>query len=248
MASAALGYLAAVQRLLEHIETSQLPVIDQAAELVAQSLAGGGAVFCGDIGHGNEGDFLNRAGGLACLRKFGFGLSVQDDLPAARRDRPRSEPVAVEAETVRCALRTSQLRAGDVLLLSSVSGKNTRPIEIAIAARAMGIKVIALTSLTYTARVESLHPSGHKLCDVADVVFDIGAPYGDAAVAIDGYPSDLLPVSGVSMIVMGWCLWGRVVELLAERGTPASVFMSFNRDGGPEFYDRMAKQCAERGF
>jgi uncharacterized phosphosugar-binding protein len=248
MPDAPSGYLSAVRRILEHIETTQLPVVERAAALVTDRLTAGGAVWCGDIGHGNEGDFLNRAGGLACLHKFGFGLSVNDPIADCRRNRPRPEPVDVEAETVRCALRASQMRLGDVLLLSSVSGKNTRPVEIAIACREMGIHVIGLTSLPYTGRVESLHTSGHKLCDAAEIVLDIGAPYGDAAVAIEGYPCDLLPVSGVAMIVLGWCLWGRVMELLAARGTPASVFMSFNRDGGPEFYEQQSRRYQEQGF
>jgi uncharacterized phosphosugar-binding protein len=67
-------------------------------------------------------------------------------------------------------------------------------------------------------------------------------------VRIPGYEVDLLPVSGVASVVLGWCLWGRVAELLAARGTPASVFMSINRDGGPEFYERSRRQYHERGF
>ncbi len=248
MPTAAHNYLAAVRRILEHIETTQLDTVERAATLVADSLTAGGAVWCGDIGHGNEGDFINRAGGLACLHKFSFGVNISQPIAKCLEERPRDVPFDQEAETVRACLRLSKLRPGDVLLLSSVSGKNIRPVEIALAARELGVAVMALTSLPYTSQVQSLHPSGQKLCDAADLVLDIGAPYGDAAVTIPGYDCDLMPVSGVSMIVLGWCVWGRVAEMLAERGTPASVFMSFNREGGPEFYDQQAKRYHELGY
>ena len=248
MATAAQNYLAAVRTVLEHIETTQLEVIDQAAVLIADSLLAGGAVWCGDIGHGNEGDFINRAGGLACLHKFSFGFNLPQPIAKALADRPRPEPIDEEQETIAAQLRLSKLRAGDVLLISSVSGRNIRPVAIVQEARKLGVKVIVLTSATYTAQVTSYHPSGQKLIDVGDLVFDIGVPYGDAAVSIPGYEPDLLPLSGVSMIVMGWCLWGRVMEIMAERGTPASVFMSFNRDGGPAFYDAQAARYHELGY
>jgi uncharacterized phosphosugar-binding protein len=248
MSTAAEHYLDAVRGILAHIETTQVDAVEAAACLVADCLTGGGAVFTNDVGHGNEGDWLNRAGGLACVQKLSFGLNVSDPVADCRRDRPRPAACDREAATVRLALAASQLRAGDVLLLSSVSGRNARPVELALACRAAGIRTIGFTSLAYTAQVTSLHPSNQKLCDAVDVVFDLGAPYGDAAVRIPGYEVDLLPVSGVASVVLGWCLWGRVAELLAARGTPASVFMSINRDGGPEFYERSRRQYHERGF
>lgn len=248
MATAAHGYLQAVRRILEHIETTQLPAVERAAELVATSLLNGGAIFCGDVGHGNEGDFLNRAGGLAALQKFSFGLHLHEPIARCLADRPREEPFDREAETVRFALRASQLRRGDVLVLSSVSGKNVRPIELALACAEAGIHTLGLTSLPYTAQVTSLHPSGRKLCDVVSVLLDIGAPYGDAAVTIPGYEIDLLPVSGVSQIVLGHCVWGRAAELAAERGTPLSVFMSLNRDDGRAWYDANMARYQEKGY
>jgi len=153
-----------------------------------------------------------------------------------------------DLESVRLAVQTSNMRAGDVLMLGSVSGKNRVPIELAIRCREIGVKVVAITSLTYTAQVESLHPSGKKLCDVADVVIDNGAPYGDAACELPGLEVRALPVSGVSAIVIGWMIWEAVIAKMAAAGTPPTVFQSFNRAGGPEFYKKMRDQYEERGY
>lgn len=246
--SAPIQYLSAVRRVLDYLEQTQIESIEQAAEIIAGAISGGGMVWCAAIGHSNEQDFLNRAGGLAAVQHFRWSFSASSPVPECKSGRPRPEPYEEDLETIRHAVRASNLRSGDVLLVGSVSGKNRAPVELALACREAGAKVVAFTSLEYTAQVDSLHPSGKKLCEVADVVIDNGAPYGDAAVSLEGYPCDVLPVSGASMVIAGWMLWGSVMEKLAAKGTPATVFMSVNREGGSEFYQKAVAQYNERGF
>lgn len=242
------AYLDAVRGVLDHLQASQLDAVDRAAELIVAALTGGGAVFCAEIGHSNQHDFLNRAGGLAALHAFTFSLTISDEVAACRRNRPRPEPVDRELEAVRCAVRTGNLRAGDVVLVGSVSGRSARPVELALACRALGVKVIAFTSAAYTARVTSAHPSGHRLIEVADVAVDIGAPYGDAAVTVPGIEVAVLPVSGAASIVAGWMVFGRVMERMAAAGDPPSVFMSLNRPEGRAWYDASEARFQERGY
>jgi uncharacterized phosphosugar-binding protein len=243
-----LKYLDAVRGILDHLAETQLPAVEEAADLVIASITNGGALYCSEIGHGNQGDFLGRAGGLAVIQPFSFGLNVNSPIAECRKDRPRPETIDVDAETIRLALRSGNLRAGDVLLVSSVSGKSRRTVELAIACREMGVKVIGFTSMEYTSKVESQHPSGKKLSEVVDIVIDIGAPYGDAAVDVPGYDFKLLPVSGVAMICSGWMILGRVMEKMAESGDPPSVFMSINREGGPEYYQKSIAEYQRRGY
>jgi uncharacterized phosphosugar-binding protein len=243
-----IDYLNAVRGVLDHLERSQLPAIEQAVDLVIASITNGGAVYCSGIGHGNEADFINRAGGLAAVQPFSYSVNIKDPSAGCRRNRPRPEPFEQDLETVRFAVRASSLRAGDVMLLGSVSGRNRAPVELALTCRNLGIKVIGFTSLAYTARVQSLHPSGKRLHEVADVVIDNGAPYGDAAVAIPGFAERLLPVSGVACIVAGWMLWGRVMEKMAAAGNPPTVFMSVNREGGKEAYEKARAEFERRGY
>ncbi|MDR3688664.1 MAG: sugar isomerase domain-containing protein [Fimbriimonas sp.] len=241
-------YIQAVRNLLTHLETTQTDAIDRAASLIADSLTRGGIVFCYEIGHANQHDFLNRAGGLAAVQPFTFSMSITDPTPECHKDRPGGRALERDLETARLAVRTSSMRAGDVLILGSVSGKNRVPIEIALTCREIGVKVIAITSLVYTAQVESLHPSGQKLCDVGDVVIDNGAPYGDASCEFTGLEVAALPVSGVGAIVAGWMVWEAVIEKMIGMGKPPTVYQSFNRAGGPEFYKKMKDQYEQRGY
>ncbi|MBM3496320.1 MAG: sugar isomerase domain-containing protein, partial [Armatimonadetes bacterium] len=153
-----------------------------------------------------------------------------------------------EGEAVRAALRTGNLRAGDVVVVGSVSGRNVRPVEIALVCRDIGVRTIGLTSMAYTARVEPLHPSGKRLCDAVDVAIDIGAPYGDAAMAIPGIEVAVGPVSGVGFAVAGWLIWERVMSRMGEAGQAPTVFMSVNREGGQDYYERARRQFGERGY
>jgi uncharacterized phosphosugar-binding protein len=243
-----LRYLDAVRGILTHLETTQLEAVESAADLVIAAMTQGGAIFCAEIGHSNQADFLNRAGGLAALQPFSFNFGANAPVAECLKTRPRPESGDDDLAAIRFAVHHSNLRAGDVLFVGSVSGKNRRPVEMALACRDLGVRVVGFTSFDYTAQVESLHPSGHKLKDVSDVAIDIGAPFGDGAVEIPGYDFKLLPVSGVSMIALGWMIWGRVMEKMAADGNPPSVFMSINRPGGPEYYEKSRAQYQERGY
>jgi len=241
-------YLTAVRGILDHYEQTQMPAIEQAADLIVTALTNNGAVFCAEIGHSNQNDFLNRAGGMAAVQAFHFGFHLNDPVAECLKDRPQPEPIERDLETIDFAVRVSNLRAGDVLLLGSVSGKNRHPIELTLACQAKGVKVIGFTSLDYTANVQSQHPSGKKLCDVCDVVIDNGAPFGDAAVEIPGIDTRVCPVSGASMVVGGWLIWEKVMEKMAAAGNPPSVFMSINREGGQAYYDHSRAEYNKRGY
>jgi uncharacterized phosphosugar-binding protein len=121
-------------------------------------------------------------------------------------------------------------------------------VELALSCREIGVKVIGFTSLTYTAGVESLHPSGKRLFEAADVVVDNGAPYGDAGVDVPGYDVALVPLSGLGMLVSGWLIWEQVLTRMAARGTPASVLISHNGEGGPEYNKTSRAVYSERGY
>lgn len=242
-------YLAAVRALTDRIEHTQLPTVERAADLVAESLLAGGVLYCHELGHGLQGDFTHRAGGMAALRRFSFKLDVQDDVAPPLRKRPRDgEPLDRTRETIRVALRTSTVRPGDVMLLGSVSGRNVVPVELALACRDFGVKTIAFTAFDYTANVASLHASGLRLKDAVDIAIDIGAPYGDAAVRIEGYESELLPVSGVGTLVTGWLLMAEVMRRMAAAGKPATVFQSVNRAGGEDRLRESHERYDQKGY
>lgn len=69
---ASIDYLNTIRSLLDHYERTQMDAIERAAGIVADSVLNGGAVHLASIGHSNEQDFLNRAGGPFFCRRFLF--------------------------------------------------------------------------------------------------------------------------------------------------------------------------------
>lgn len=241
-------YMAAAHRILDHLAGSQGAAIEAAATLIVEALSGGGGVYCHEIGHSIQMDFINRAGGLCAVHPFTFSWSVNCPVPEVRRKSQSGADADADLAVVRQAVAQSALRAGDVMLVGSVSGRNRRPVELALACRERGVKVIAFTALDYTRRVTSLHPSGWRLFEAADVVIDNGAPYGDAGVEVPGYEVKLIPLSGLGMLAAGWLIWEQVMTRMAAAQTPASILISQNRDDGPAFNAASRARYQERGY
>ena len=71
----------------------------------------------------------------------------------------------------------------------SLSGRNALPVEMALDARARGLKVIGVTSLAYAERTRPRHASGTFLKDHCDVVLDNKIAVGDAELTATGVPA-----------------------------------------------------------
>lgn len=243
-----LDYLNRVRALLDDIERKSAASTDAAAEAVTEALVAGNQLYVSAMGHGMEGDFIHRAGGLVASQPFSFSFSVRDRVDGIVRDRERPEPWDDVQENARHAVRSSRMRAGDFLVTGSVSGRSAGPISLAIAAQEIGAKVIGITSIEYSSKTPSTHASGKRLMDVADFVVDNCAPFGDAGLEVEGLPEKIVPMSGVATIATCWMIHTQVVEKLLARGLEPSFFLSLNRPEGREFNQKMREQFNRQGY
>lgn len=242
------NYLNTLHSLLDRIGEEQTANIEKAGEMIADCWASGGAVFITEMGHGTASELTNRAGGLMSLRRFHFGMHLDNPIADSQKNRPRPEPIEADLEHIKTAVKTSELRAGDVVLAGSVSGRNRMPVELAIQCHEIGAKVIVLTALEYTAEVTSAHPSGKRLLDVGDLVIDLCAPFGDASQEVEGLPVKVLPVSGVAFITILWMICGTAIEKMLAKGLTPHVYTSHNRPGGPEFNEKALADYNKTGY
>ena len=148
-------YLTAVRGIMDHLERTQLSAIEQAADLVIEALTHGGTIHCAAIGHSNEADFINRAGGLAAIHPFNFKFEVNSPVADCQKDRPASV-VEADIESIRLAVRSSNLRAGDVMLIGSVSGRNRAPVELALRKKIVPLKAVTRAVKTAEQRLPAL--------------------------------------------------------------------------------------------
>src|SRR5262249_15579420 len=118
----------------------------------------------------------------------------------------------------RAVLDTSPLRAGDALVIISLSGRNALPVEMAMHAGALGVKVIGVTSVAYASETSSRHVSGTYLKDHCDVVLDSKIAIGDAELTLDPIPAPFAPASTVVTTALLQAVIATAAATLADRG------------------------------
>ena len=121
-----------------------------------------------------------------------------------------------------------------MVIIVSNSGFNPVPIDLAMDAKALGAKTIAVTSKEAYAGATSRHSSSKKLSDVVDLTVDSRVPAGDAIVKLDGMEAKV----GAASTALGAALMNALVveasAKLLERGVQPPAIVSMNVPGGDE--------------
>ena len=238
-------YQEAVHDLYNKIETTQRENIIVAGKMIADCVTSGGAVHLSNICHMIQHDLLNRGGGPAFYKNFTYNLTV-DNQNVRTRDR---SGVSNNIEGLaRYALQSSGALPGDILIISSVSGRSLSTVDLAVEAGKFGLKVIALMSIDYAHSVEPVHSSGKKLFDMVDLVIDNCAPEAEAMLNVEGLDAKFAAASGLSSAYILWGATAVAVELLIERGTPPGIYKSANYPGGMEHLVEVNRLYNERGY
>jgi uncharacterized phosphosugar-binding protein len=228
------------RRLAALTETAASGGLDGAIELVADSVAAGGVVHAFGTGHSEafSMEIAGRAGGLIPTNRIALrdlvlrgSLSV-DQLGGSELERDPSN--------VQELWNLSPVQPGDVFMIASNSGVNGSIVGFAELVKQHGHPLIAVTSLEHTMRVTPKHPSGRRLRDLADVVIDNLAPYGDATSS--GEDTGGVPMGAVSSITCAFIaqlITMGVARRLAARGETPPVYLSANIPGGDEHNSRL---------
>jgi uncharacterized phosphosugar-binding protein len=239
-------YLERAIELITRIKNEEADAIDQAAKMIADAIEQGHNLFAFGCTHSSLPiqDLVYRAGGLMLVNPiYGPGITALDIKPTTISSAMEQMP-----GYARVILDNSPARAGDVLILVSVSGRNAVPVELAQLAKERGIKVIGVTSREYSEAVTSRHPSGKKMHDFVDLLLDNKAPKGDAVLESDRVPQRFNPVSGVTSTALLQSLIAATIEQLISRDIVPPIFLAANVDGGADYNARLLKQYREHIF
>ncbi|MER7733442.1 SIS domain-containing protein [Streptomyces erythrochromogenes] len=232
--------------LLERVRDEEAPHIAEAGTLVADAVAAGNRLFAFGAGHSSlpAQDVVYRAGGLALMNFLAVpGTAGVDVMPATLGS--ALERVDGLAGAV---LDSSPASDGDVLVIISLSGRNALPVEMAMNARAIGLKVIGVTSVAYATDTRSRHASGTFLKDHCDVVLDSKIAVGDAELSIDGIDAPFAPASTVVTSAIMQAVMATAAGELAARGLEPPLLRSGNVDGGHEWNGRVMQEYGDRIF
>jgi uncharacterized phosphosugar-binding protein len=205
---------------------------DPAIDLLVDALAAGGVLQAFGTGHSEAFamEIAGRAGGLIPTNRIALrnvvlhGSRSADILGGSGLER---DPSVVDE-----LFELSPVGEHDVFLIASNSGVNGSIVGMALKAQETGHRVIAVTSIEHTEAVEPKHPSGKRLRDIADVVIDNKAPYGDATLELGGVKVGA--ISSITAAFIAQLLTIGVADRLARSGQTPPIYLSANIPGGDE--------------
>ena len=186
------AYSGALLETLNRAFDTQADALREGARLLKEATLGGRNIFAFGCSHAILPmlEMYYRTGGMATInpvRAPGLCLDVDPATMTSAMERMR--------DYGRVIVDGQPLGAGDVIIVHSVSGRNSVSIDVALRAKEKGAKVIVLTNLAMSRAVTSRHPDGVKLYEVGDVVIDNCGCLGDAAIDVPGVPEKVAPTS-----------------------------------------------------
>jgi uncharacterized phosphosugar-binding protein len=234
-----------LHHLISTIEDELNNVIEEAAKAISGAMTDGKAIHIYDTGHILDSELICRAGGLVAFKALRVQFDVQDEVRCRPADQGKNRSLEGLMHFV---LKKSNAHPGDVLIIGSVSGKGVLPVDLALAAKEFGLKVIALTSVAYSSLLTSDHSSGKRLFEISDICIDNCAPPFDAMIEVPNLGLSICPASGLSAATIMWAITAQVVENLILLGIQPSVYKSVNFPGNAEFNEAECKRYIEKGY
>ena len=226
-------YNEAVDALIKKVRTTQKDNIIKAGEMIADTVAGGGNIYLSSICHMIEWDLISRGGGPTFYRHFSWKMDVEKN--GRKREGTFEDYPWGMAEF---AIKSSDMKKGDIIMVSSVSGRTKPVVDLAYEAKKLGIKVIAFTSMEYTKAVDAVHPSGKKLYEIVDLAIDNCAPSAEAMIDAPGIEAKFAAASGIACDILLWSMTSVAVEKLQEKGITPGILKSANFPGGTDYNEK----------
>ena len=218
-------YMTKINELLQKAHDVNKEEIKKLARIFADCIKNDKVIHTFGTGHSHMIgiDLFARAGGLGNLD----AMLDPDSLTAFGAQRSGAiEKLPGLADLI---YDNYKIEKGDIMIISSNSGRNAVPIEMAMRSQKEGVYVVAVTNLEQSQATTSRHPSGKKLYEFADSILDNCVPSGDALLNIDGVLTG--PGSSISSMFLLDTVVAEALKICAAEGVKAPVFQSQNVDG-----------------
>lgn len=236
MTSKSLEFVQQIKDLIDKVVETQYKSIDEVSALMVNTIRNGRCIYVFGASHASiiAQEVFYRTGGLVPINPILPSSLMLNTRPVIHTSSmERLEGYGSEV------LKTVNVQEGDLLLIHSVSGRNAVAIDMALDAKAKGVKVIALTNLTYSSQVTARHSSNKRLFECADIVIDNCGDFEDSCIELDNFDQKVAPTSTVIGALIVNMLVVQVAEKLLELGIDPPIYHSANVDGGDAFNQLM---------
>ncbi|MBV6431740.1 MAG: hypothetical protein IANPNBLG_01873 [Bryobacteraceae bacterium] len=218
--NAAADYYEKTLQLLQELRDQELPNVERAAQICADSISRGGLVFLFGNGHSRMmcEEMTPRQGcfvGFAALVELALSNHASIVGSNGLRAPLYLEKYEGYSEEI---LKGFHFGPHDAFIIISTSGIRPVIVEMAAGAKRRNLPVIAITSRSHCENSAPAHSSGTKLIDHADVVIDNHCPPGDCVLEIEGLEWRTGPTSTITGAMIINMLRCSTAERLLARG------------------------------
>jgi uncharacterized phosphosugar-binding protein len=243
-------YLEQARKVYDRIRATQLTNIQQAGECAADSIARGGLVHLFGSGHSVIPvlDVFPRYGSFAGFHPLMDSRLMWTQVLGSGGVRELLKLERTEGYIAEF-LSNFRLESVDTMVVYSHGGLNAAPIEVALHAKSLGLKVVAVTSLDNARIAPATHSSGKRLADIGDVVIDNCCPPQDSLVEVAGVP--VAASSTLAAVAISMALVAETAARLEARGVKFRAFVSPNvtavgPDNNRRVFDDYIQRLAQR--
>ena len=238
-------YIEHIKELLDRLLSTQWDAIHRSSDCISEAIASDHSIYIFGASHAGilAQEMFYRTGGLVVINPIlpkEVMLNIRPITQTSQMERLDGYGSII--------FDNSGAKKDDVLIIHSVSGRNTIAVDMALRAKEKGTKVIAITNLDYSKQVNSRHASGKKLFELADIVIDNCGEFEDSCMLIEGMSQKVAPTSTVMGASIVNAIVIQVVEKLLEKNIEPPVFHSANVDGGDEFNKKILEKYKNHVF
>jgi uncharacterized phosphosugar-binding protein len=237
----ALEWLVNARGIMQKIEDTQLENIKEAATVMADSIEKNHWVHTFGCGHATipVEEMYPRIGGFVGFHPivelpmtFFTGITGQMGIHQFLfLERAEGYGNAI--------MKAYNFDKNDCIWIFSHTGINNVNIDVALCAKALGMKVIVYGSAAEAKGKVTRHPSGKTLFDIADIVVDSCVPVVDASVVLKDHQDKVGPLSTLGFVTLVWMTITTVAEILADRGVKLYIHPSHNVPGDTTAQERL---------
>ena len=213
------------EALLERIISSQADVLEETAQLCADSIAVDGLVHLFGTGHSRipVEEMFPRYGSFPGFHPIvELSMTYHTDVVGSNGQR---QAMFIERQPGLAEVILDNFGFGpaDVMMVFSANGLTAVPVEMARGARRRGMKVVAVTGVEQSMGGEPDPAVGGRLLDEADIVIDLCTHEADAMVLVPGLDTPVGPGSTLAYVAIVNSLKVRIAQLLMEKGVTPPV-------------------------
>lgn len=218
-------------QLIQEFTNTQEKALQEVAKVIVDHLEKGGSFYAVGTGHSHMvgEELYARAGGLACIQLIAPMELTLGEHPLKST---QIERIAAYASVL---ISQYKIKAGDIVMISSNSGRNNLPVELALELKKRKVTTIAFTSLKHSQSTVSRHESKQRLFEVCDYLIDNCGCVGDAMLELQGVNGKMGASSSIVGMYMAQSLSLLLAKEMAKRGMKVPVFLSANVDEGDEW-------------